>query len=204
MNARLRIVKSPDEDLREAVDLLRRGGILAFPTETVYALGVAADRPEAIERLRLLKGRDERKPFQLLVAGVREVEACVPDVPTPARRLMERFWPGPLTMVIEKGDGERVGVRAAAHPIAMALVRMAGGALVATSANRSGAAPLRDPEGILREFGESVDLVIAGGPAPSNVASTVVRMDHDGFTVLREGAITEDEINKAVRDKGID
>ncbi len=205
MVAKLRKVSDLEADhdlLREAAEVIRAGGIVAFPTETVYALAVAADSPDALERLKRAKGRDEAKPFQLLVSGIADVEVRVSPLPDKARALMERFWPGPLTVVIQTGGGAAIGFRAPAHPIAQAVLRLAGGVVVATSANRSGDEPLTNGEEILRQFGEWLELVLDGEPPPLQTASTVVRLDEEGLTVLRKGPISQAELDEALRMRG--
>ncbi len=202
VTATLRKISNTDADrdlLSQAVEVVRGGGIVAFPTETVYALAVAADSTDAIERLRRAKGREGQKPFQILVSGIADVEARVSPLPGRARILMERFWPGPLTVVVRTSDGGTIGFRAPAHPIAQAVLRLAGGALVATSANRSGAEPLACGEEILQQFAEDVDLILEGEPRPARTASTVVLLDDDELSILREGAISHEDLRNALR-----
>ena len=182
-------------ELRRAGEILRRGGLVAFPTETVYGIAVAATIPESVRRLYEIKGRPPNKPMTVMVADVADVRARCPQIPRAAERLIERFWPGPLTLVLRDGSGHMTGFRLPSNPVARGLVREAGVPLLVPSANRSSNPPATTAEGVLREFPEELDLVIDGGPAEGGVPSTVVQvLDDDRIEVLRAGAIPEARI----------
>jgi tRNA threonylcarbamoyl adenosine modification protein (Sua5/YciO/YrdC/YwlC family) len=186
-------------ELARAGALLRAGGLVAFPTETVYGVAAASNVPAAVARLYALKGRAPDKPTALMVSDVSEVRARCPRIPPAAERLMARFWPGPLTLVLRDADGRMTGFRLPGSPLARGLVREAGVALLVPSANRASNPPATTAAQVLSEFPEGLDLVIDGGPAERGVASTVVRVSEadpsrpDGaegeVDVLREGAI---------------
>jgi tRNA threonylcarbamoyl adenosine modification protein (Sua5/YciO/YrdC/YwlC family) len=186
-------------ELARAGAILRAGGLVAFPTETVYGVAAASDLPDAVARLYALKGRPPEKPTALMVADVSEVRARCPRIPRAAERLMARFWPGPLTLVLRDAEGRMTGFRLPGSPLARGLVRETGVPLVVPSANRAGKPPATTAEQVLSEFPEGLDLVIDGGSAGRGVASTVVRVgdsdpeDPDAsegvVDVLREGAI---------------
>jgi len=180
--------------LRDAAEALRGGGVVAFPTETVYGLAVHPGKPAARARLRRVKGRDSRKPFQLLLASRRAAMARCPSMPAAARRLARACWPGPLTLVVRARNGRWVGLRVPDHPVARSLARRCGGALVATSANLSGEPPARTAREALDALGDRVDFVLDGGKTDLGAASSVVRVSEDGWQVLREGAIGKREI----------
>ena len=178
-------------ELRRAGEVLRRGGLVAFPTETVYGIAVAATVPEAVERLYAIKGRPRSKPMTVMVSDVAEVRRRCPRVPPAAERLMERFWPGPLTLVLKDAAGHMTGFRVPNHPLALGLVREAGVALLVPSANRSSHPAPTTAEAVLREFPDELDLVIDGGSAEGGVPSSVVQVTDEGIDVLRVGAIPE-------------
>jgi tRNA threonylcarbamoyl adenosine modification protein (Sua5/YciO/YrdC/YwlC family) len=178
-------------ELRRAGEILRRGGLVAFPTETVYGIAVAATVPEAVERLYAIKGRPRSKPMTVMVSDVTEVRRRCPKVPAAAERLMERFWPGPLTLVLKDAQGHMTGFRVPNHPLALGLVREAGVPLLVPSANRSTHPAPVTAEAVLREFPDELDLVIDGGSAEGGVPSSVVQVTEEGIDVLRVGAIPE-------------
>jgi L-threonylcarbamoyladenylate synthase len=188
-----------------AAALLRRGGVIAYPTETFYGLGALAADGAAVARLLIAKERPDGKPLPLLGAGLAQLEAVATFSPL-ARRLAAAFWPGPLTLVLTArpglhpaitGGGTTVGVRVTSGQVAAALAVAAGGALVATSANRAGEPPptradLLDP--LLRA---RVDLVVDGGETPGGAPSTVVALVGEGLTLIRAGAVTREALRAA-------
>jgi tRNA threonylcarbamoyl adenosine modification protein (Sua5/YciO/YrdC/YwlC family) len=179
------------DELRRAGEVLRRGGLVAFPTETVYGIAVAATIPAAVDRLYQIKRRPRGKPMTLMVADVAEVRRRCRRIPPAAERLMERFWPGPLTLVLSDRDGLLTGFRLPNHPLARGLVREAGVPLLVPSANIADEPPAVTAEQVLAAFPDELDLVIDGGSAVGGVPSTVVRVTDEGVEVLREGAIPE-------------
>ena len=179
------------DELRRAGEVLRRGGLVAFPTETVYGIAVAATIPPAVERLYAIKHRPRDKPMTLMVADVAEVRRRCPRIPAAAERLMERFWPGPLTLVLPDREGRLTGFRLPNHPLARGLVREAGVPLFVPSANVSDEPPARTAEQVLAAFPTELDMVIDGGSVEGGIPSTVVEVTARGVAVLREGAIPE-------------
>jgi L-threonylcarbamoyladenylate synthase len=182
-------------ELARAGEVLRRGGLVAFPTETVYGIAVAATLPDAVERLYRVKRRPKSKPMTLMVADVAEVRRRCPKVHPVAERLMERFWPGPLTLVLRDAEGRMTGFRWPNHPLALGLVQAAAVPLFVPSANVSDNPPAVTAEAVLREFPNELDLVIDGGSAVGGIPSSVVQVDADGrVEVLRVGAIPESRL----------
>jgi L-threonylcarbamoyladenylate synthase len=178
-----------------AAAVLRRGGLVAYPTETLYGLGALAADGAAVARLVSAKGRAEGKPLPLLAGELAQVEAVARLGPL-ARRLAAAFWPGPLTLVVPAAaglhpalGGGTVGIRLTSHPVAAALARASGGALVATSANLAGGAPVARAEELDPRLVARLDLVLDGGPAPGGPPSTVVAVEGERLTLLRAGAI---------------
>ncbi len=184
-------------DAGAAAELLRRGGLVAYPTETVYGLGADPGSDEAVSRLLALKGRSASRGLSILVSDSDWLERQVPDLPRLARDLARRFWPGPLTLVVPAPGSSfarvrtsrGVGIRCSPHPVARALARAFGGPLVATSCNLSGEPPCRTEDEVKRAFGPELS-VVHGGSSGGELPSTVVAVAAgDSLTLLREGAL---------------
>jgi L-threonylcarbamoyladenylate synthase len=169
--------------LARAAAVLRAGGLVAFPTETFYGLGVAATDPAAVRRVFQVKGRDEGKPLLVLVDSVAMVGSVAAEVPSRARDLMVRHWPGALTLVLRARPGlpteltagtGTIGVRLSPHPVARRLVGALGEPVTAPSANLAGAPPPVTAAQVLAVFEGAIDLVLDGGATPGGPPSTVV------------------------------
>lgn len=180
---------------------IRAGRLCAVPTETVYGLAVLPGHAGAVERARALKGRQASHPFTWHV-GSRDDLSRLAAPPGPrVRRLLDRYWPGPLTVVLPGRDGgETVGVRQPAHEFTAGVIAACGEPLWLSSVNRTGEAPLLDADAICAAFGEELDLVVDGGPSPLGVASTVVRDAGDRIEVLREGILDASDVLHAAAD----
>lgn len=183
----------------EVAGALRAGALVLLPTETVYGVACRADDPAALERLRALKGDRQAKPFARLIPDAAAAEAAGCDLPGPARRLADRFWPGPLTVVLERPDGETIGFRVPGIGFVRRVLARAEVPVVATSANRSNEAPPASYADAFAAVGGQVDLAVDGGAAPLGVASTVVRATADGAVeILREGFLTRENLEAAL------
>jgi len=195
-----------DREIGDAARVLAGGGIVAYPTETVYGLAVDARRGEAVARLVRLKGRDDGRGISLLVG---DLEMAMPLLdsrpPADACALVEAFWPGPLTIVLPaspsvaaalRGPSGGVGLRCSSDPWAARLVAAFGAPLTSTSANRSGGPPARSAAEVRRAFDGASGplLVLDGGPRAETSVSTVVEFSHGRATVLRAGAIRTESI----------
>jgi L-threonylcarbamoyladenylate synthase len=189
-----------------AAQRLRGGGLVAFPTETVYGLGANALDPTAVERVFAAKGRPADNPLIVHVGELRGLEAVAADLAPLARDLAERFWPGPLTLVVAAADAvprittsglSTVAVRMPDHPVALALLRAAAVPVAAPSANRSGRPSPTTAAHVANDLGDAVDLVLDGGPCRLGVESTVVDARGDAPVVLREGAVTREQLGTA-------
>ena len=180
--------------LREAAAVLRGGGLVAFPTETVYGLGADATTPRAIERLNAVKGRPPEKPYSLHIYTAEQVQAYVKAVPPAAQRLMARCWPGPLTLVLPADGGGTVGFRLPSHPVALAFLRACGVPVAAPSANRSGAPPPTDAAEVMAALDGDVDCVLDAGPTQLGRESSVVEIVGDRVEIRREGALSREAI----------
>jgi L-threonylcarbamoyladenylate synthase len=196
--------------VREVAEVLRRGGVVAYPTETFYGLGAVARDAAAVRRLAGMKGRPDGKPLPL-VAGDRAQVDAVAELDAPAERLARAFWPGPLTLVLPARPGlppdiaagtGTVGVRISGSPIARDLAIAAGGALVSTSANIAGAPPPARPEQLEAALRARLDAVLDAGPAPGGSPSTVVEVNGGALRLVREGAVPFEEVLAALRREG--
>ncbi len=191
------------EELDPAARILAHGGIVGFPTETVYGLGANAHNPEAVHNLRLVKDRPRDKPLSIHIADIEEVGTLVDEIPPLARTLMDLYWPGPLTIIFPGNAGEGIGIRFPSHDMARELIRRSGVPIVAPSANLSGDPPAIDAAGVLAAFDGKIDAVVDGGRVAIRQASAVARIAGDDFEMLREGIITEDMIRRALKGKTV-
>lgn len=182
----------------EAAAMLSKGGLVAFPTETVYGIGADASRPDVVERLYEVKQRPAEKRFTLHIADPSDIDKHVREIIPPARKLVKKFWPGPLTIVFGEGENS-VGVRCPANDVAREFLRRCTVPVVAPSANLSGQKPATTAGEVLAVFDGKIDGVLDGGPAPLRQSSTVLQISKRGWKVLREGIVSEEEIRKALR-----
>ena len=180
--------------IEEAARILRARGLVAFPTETVYGLAADAGSAEAIERLNRVKGRPPDKPYSLHVHAIDQIRQQLGAIPPSALRLMERFWPGPLTIVLPAGSGKTVGFRLPDHPVALAFLKACQVPVAAPSANRSGSAPPTDAQEVLAALGDNFDCLLDGGPTKLGRESTVVELLDGRLEIRREGAIPREAI----------
>lgn len=196
--------RKPDkETLTETSRILREGGIIAFPTETFYGLGVDARQEAAVEKIFRIKGRNVRDPVSVIVDSEEEVIPLVTAIPEAARFLMKKFWPGPLTLVfcaappvsshLTGGTG-KIGIRVSSHTVARVLAKRLSGPLTATSANLSGGQECTTAADVIHIFGDRLDAIIDGGPTPGGMGSTVLDVTVHPPLVLRAGAVSLTEI----------
>ena len=196
-------------EIAGALAVVARGGVAAIPTDTLYGLAADAVNAAALERVYAAKGRPADLPLPVLVSGWAQA-AAVADTGgiggRLAQRLAARFWPGPLTLVLPARGGlparltggrDTIAVRMPAHEVPLALARGLGRPITGTSANRSGAADIMDPEELRRCLGGLVDGMITGGARPAGTASTIVAVSDGGLTLLREGALSYAAIRDA-------
>lgn len=191
--------------LQVALQTLKGGRLVAFPTDTVYGLGALVQIPCSIQALYTVKGREVAKAVPLLLSSPQELEQVALAVSRMARRLVERFWPGPLTLVVPKhpslpeelSSQATVGVRMPDHPVALALLRLTG-PLAVTSANRSGEESAVTAQEVVKALGGRIDLVLDGGKTPGGVSSTVVDCSGDAPLILRQGPISLEALQRAL------
>jgi L-threonylcarbamoyladenylate synthase len=181
-----------------AARLLRAGGVIAIPTETVYGLAADITNAAAVRRIFAIKGRPLDHPLIVHLPSAAQLDRYAVDVPPAARRLVERFWPGPLTIVLRKSDevplsvtgGQpTVALRMIDHPLASAILQRFGSAVAAPSANRFGRISPTTAEHVRADLGDDVDLIVDGGPSRIGVESTIIDLSGDVPTILRQGAI---------------
>jgi len=194
-----------DADIAGAAEIVRRGGLVAFPTETVYGLGADAANPVALARLYAVKGRPGNHPVIVHVGAPSQLADWAADVPEAARRLGDALWPGPLTVVVRRaarvpdavtGGGDTVGVRVPDQPLALALLRAFGGGIAAPSANRFGRVSPTTADDVRADLGDDVDLVLDDGPCTVGVESTIVDCTGDELAILRPGGITRERVEE--------
>jgi len=196
-----------EQEIEKAAEILRRGGLVAFPTETVYGLGADASSPAAIRKIFAAKGRPADHPVIVHVAGTSDLKHWAADVPRSAWLLAERFWPGPLTMVFRRaarvsdlltGGQDTVGLRVPSHPVAQQLLRTFGRGIAAPSANRFGRLSPTTAQHVREELKDAVDLVLDGGPCEVGIESTIVDFTRAEPAVLRPGRISAQQIADAL------
>ena len=205
--------KVKDEELAEAAGILRKGGLVAFPTETVYGLGANGLDEEAAKKIYAAKGRPSDNPLIAHISAPEELEALAAEIPCFAKRLMELYWPGPLTMVFKKkeivpygttGGLDTVAVRMPSDPIARALIRLAGVPVAAPSANRSGRPSPTTADHVWQDMAGRIEMIIDGGPVGIGVESTFVDVTGPVPVILRPGAITMEMVRDALGQVEID
>lgn len=199
---------SPDlqEQVKKAIKILQKDGIVAFPTDTVYGLGANALSEKAVEKIYRAKERPLNLALPVLLAEASQMEKLAHSIPPLAWKLAERFFPGALTLVLPRapalpplvaGGGDTIALRVPAHPVPLALIRGLGAPITGTSANLSGKPSPLTAEEVRRQLGGKVDFIIDGGKSPGGIESTVVDLTSPGPVILREGAISRKELEEA-------
>lgn len=197
----------PPEPIARGAALLRGGGVVAFPTETVYGLGADAANDEALRRIFTIKGRPADHPLIVHLADAAQMQDWARDIPAAAHALAERFWPGPLTLILRRqpwvsalvtGGQETIGLRIPSHPVALALLNAFGGGVAAPSANRFGRVSPTRAEHVRQELGDGPDLVLEGGACRVGIESTIVALADGRPVILRPGGIPQDALERAM------
>ena len=196
------ILYAANEDaISQALEILNQGGLVAFPTDTVYGVGALAFNAPAVESIYAAKDRPVEKAIPILIGGPEDLDKVTTDIPPIAAKLAARFWPGPLTLVVPKhpdlpdvvSTAPTVGVRVPDHPLARALLRAAG-PMAVTSANISGEASPRTAGEVSRQLSGRIPLILDGGETPGGIPSTVVNCLGTEPVILREGPVTLKDI----------
>ena len=181
-----------------AAKVIREGGLVVFPTETVYGIAANLLDGKAMERLYRVKARPERKPFTVHISDLKAIRDMGCVITGTAEKLITEFWPGPLTIILKSHKGEKIGFRMPSDKAALELIRASGVPVVAPSANLSGKPPPVTAEEAMADLEGKIDMVIDGGRAEVGLESTVVDLTVDPFKVLRAGAIKEEKLSKAL------
>ncbi|MBI2847496.1 MAG: threonylcarbamoyl-AMP synthase [Chloroflexi bacterium] len=193
------------DQVKQGVEILRKGGLVVYPTDTVYGLGASAFMEKAVERVYEAKGRPRPMALPVLVAEKEDLEKLAAGVPDLAWRLAERFLPGPLTLVLRRssllpsivsGGGDTVALRIPNHPVPIALIRGLGAPIIGTSANLTGMPSPLIADEACRQMGGRVDFIIDGGRCPGGLESTVVDVTGPVPRIVREGAISRKSIEE--------
>lgn len=195
---------SPQQEIGRGVKILQKGGVIAFPTDTVYGLGADAFNSTAVERIYKIKNRPTHRQFPLLIADVEQLTSLAQPIPEIAWFLVRRFWPGGLTLVLLKTDslpthlasGTTIAIRVPNHPVCLALIQYLGNPIIGTSANISGQPAALTAEEVGKQLREKVDFIINGGRCPGGKESTVVDVTDETPVILRQGIIPSHEIDK--------
>jgi len=197
----MRLLEATDENIRKAAMMIKMGGLVVYPTETVYGLGCAPHIPESAEKLCKLKGRSDKS--LPLICHDTEFASKVVELSPAAERLAERFWPGPLTLVLpSKQDYSRwvthgastLAVRVPGHPISRELARLSGGVIVSTSANKAGEAPATTAQEAADALSGGVNIILDDGPSPGEKPSTILDISGEQAWILRAGPVSAQEI----------
>lgn len=198
-----------EQQLLRALEILKNGGVVAYPTDTVYGLGADARNEKAVARIYSVKERPLSQPLPLLLADISDLAQVAQEIPPPAIALVERWWPGGLTLILRKtscvptwitAGSDKVAVRVPDHPVPRALARMLRVPLVGTSANLSGRPPSTNCEEIRRQLGDRVDLIIEWEESATRaIESTIVDVTQEFPVILREGVVSRREIETVWR-----
>ncbi len=200
-----KLLTSSDDDIREAAEIIKNGGIVGMPTETVYGLAANAEDPDAVEKIFAAKGRPQDNPLIVHLADFSHTKDFVKDIPDIASIMAERFCPGPLTMIFPKKDRipditsaglDTVGIRIPAHKAARKLIEYSGKAIAAPSANLSGSPSPTTAEHVMKDMDGKIPAVIDGGSCPVGVESTVISFENGKIRILRPGFISAEELSE--------
>ncbi len=207
-------VNHPEENkIAEAASIIKQGGLVAFPTETVYGLGADALLPEGAKRIYAAKGRPSDNPLIVHIADFEALDRIARDIPAGAKALADAFWPGPLTMIFHKtslvpyettGGLDTVAVRMPVHPVALALIRQGGGYIAAPSANTSGKPSPTQAKHVALDLDGKIPLILDGGPVPIGIESTIVDLSGDIPMILRPGYITKEMLEQVIGEVRVD
>jgi len=201
------VVRASQTEIEEAVEALRAGELVVFPTETVYGLGANAANPAAVRKIFEAKGRPPDHPVIVHLDDPRYLHRWVSEVPAVAEQLAAKFWPGPLTLILPKaenvndivtGGQSSIGIRIPSHPMAQQLLNAFGGGIAAPSANRFGRLSPTKPEHVRDELGDAVQVILDGGDSPIGLESTIVSCLDNQARLLRPGFITRSQLEQVV------
>ena len=197
--------RSEEDVISSAAAIVSRGGVIAYPTETIYGLGADATNEQAIRRIFEIKGRDFANPISVIIGNPQDIYPLVREVTDTAQKLMDIFWPGPLTIVFKSADGvlpsitantSKIGIRLTSHEVARQIAAKTGKPLTATSANLSGAPECANASEVAAQLGDKIDAIIDLGNTAGTIGSTIIDATRAPLAILREGAISRKTIEK--------
>jgi len=203
MTAKILNLKNPDtymENIKIAAKALLSGKIVAFPTETVYGLGVCADNDTAIDNLYRVKQRHRDKKLSIMISKSEDITKYVKHIPPIAEKLIRAFWPGPLTIILELEDNSTVGLRNPDNRVIRDLINAVEIPIVSTSVNISGGSPAIDAQQVIVNFSDKIDVILDDGPAEAGNPSTIVKIWDDTFNIIRHGVIEKERINRCLNE----
>jgi L-threonylcarbamoyladenylate synthase len=195
------------KQITEAIIILKQGGVIAFPTDTVYGLGANIYVPEAVERIYSIKERSHVKALPLVISRMSQMQEITDDFSPTAKSLTDHFWPGPFTIIVNKlktipdvvtSGGPTVAVRLSSHPVPIALINSLGNAITGTSANLSGRPSPKKAEEVLAQLGNTVDMIIEDDEDVSGIESTIVDTSTSVIKIIRKGAIPVEDIENII------
>jgi L-threonylcarbamoyladenylate synthase len=198
---------SKENLIRDAAAFVSRGGVIAYPTETFYGLGVDATNDQAINRIFEIKGRNFNNPISVIIGNAQDVYPLVRNVTDSARKLMNAFWPGPLTITFEASDRVsplltantgKIGIRLSGNDIARGIAEKTGKPLTATSANLSGAPECEDADQVIRQIGNKIEAIVDTGKTKSRIGSTIIDASCEPAQIIRPGVISIEIIQNCV------
>lgn len=191
--------KNPDKEMiASAARIIEKGGLVAFPTETVYGIAASLFKRDAVAKLYKIKKRPDTKPFTVHIADIKMIETMGCRISEKAKALMDKFWPGPLTIILKSGGGKGIGFRMPANAVALELIRSAGVPVIAPSANISGRPAPVSADDVQGELDKEIDMILDSGKTEIGMESTVIDLTVDPPKILREGAIPAEEIFKVL------
>ncbi len=197
--------RSEEDVISSAAAIVSRGGVIAYPTETIYGLGADATNEQAIRRIFEIKGRDFANPISVIIGNPQDIYPLVREVTDTAQKLMDIFWPGPLTIVFKSADSVlplitantgKIGIRLTSHEVARQIAAKTGKPLTATSANLSGAPECANASEVAAQLGDKIDAIIDLGNTAGTIGSTIIDATRAPLAILREGAISRKTIEK--------
>jgi L-threonylcarbamoyladenylate synthase len=200
----MKITKATKATIQSAARLVKRGGVIVYPTDTVYGVGCDPFNEDSVKRLFMIKG-ERTKPFPILASGIEDAEK-IAQITEEALKLAKKFWPGPLTVVLRKKPSlpsivtvnlNSVAVRIPNHDMALRLIRLSGGLLIGTSANKTGKKSPRTASEAAEQIGDEVDLILDGGAAPIGASSAIIDLTGEKPKILRKGSIKLDDLLRA-------
>ena len=202
------IVNTKDTQLKKAAKLVKKGGLIIYPTDTVYGLGCDPYNLQAVKKVFEVKGR-KNKPLPVLISSMKKA-LDLAYFTSEALKIVKKYWPGPLTIVLKRrenapgflgGDPSLIGLRIPKHPVALKLIRLCGGSLIGTSANLTGKKPPTTVDEAIKQIGDKIDLIIDGGETVIGLGSTVLDLSTETPKILRKGPITKEEISSLLKKK---